>query len=136
MRELAKEIVKLAKEVISESDLMEKNGLNGMSKVQAKRFVNGLLAKHTKGLFRDESWVPINKTFRELLNQNVLYELTETRYHQDDRGEPNSKDWRFEIPFVNDKGRETILYGIITAHGAGTVEDPLSRYDITAYVTN
>ena len=29
----------------------------------------------------------------------------------------------------------TILYGTITASGAGTVEDPLSRYDIVAFVS-
>ena len=46
------------------------------------------------------------------------------------------KIWNIEINFTNNKGRPTKLHGTVTAAGAGagTREDPLSRYDITAYV--
>jgi hypothetical protein len=40
-----------------------------------------------------------------------------------------------QINFINNKNKPTTLYGRIQASGAGTIEDPLSKYDITAYVS-
>jgi hypothetical protein len=48
---------------------------------------------------------------------------------------PTFKEWKISIPFTNNKGKPVALVGQIIAHGAGTVQDPMSRYDITAYVT-
>ena len=56
-------------------------------------------------------------------------------YSKNESGIPSSKTWRFEIDFMNDKGRPTKLFGIIVASGAGSVKDPLDKYDITAYVS-
>ena len=50
-------------------------------------------------------------------------------------GLPKYKEWQISIPFTNNKGRSAQLVGQITAHGAGSVEQPLDRYDITAYVS-
>ena len=44
---------------------------------------------------------------------------------------PVRKIWTFEVKFVNNRDKDDILYGRITAAGAGSVEDPLDRYDVT-----
>ena len=47
---------------------------------------------------------------------------------------PVRKIWSFEIHFLNNIGKEgkaAVIHGNITAAGAGSVEDPLDRYDVT-----
>ena len=34
------------------------------------------------------------------------------------------------MDFLNDKGRPTILYGVVVAAGCGSSSDPLSKYDL------
>jgi hypothetical protein len=130
-------MLKIANEIIAIANLVanEPNSLDGMSKVKATRFVNKLLDKHTRGFFTDTYWKPIHESFKELSKNNIPYELTESKYTQDSNGNPTTKRWKFTITFSNDKMRYVTLYGLITASGAGTVEDPLSRYDVTAYVS-
>lgn len=140
MESIARELIKVARELVSSE------GLNGMSNRDAKKFVNTLLGRHTSGFFRDNGWTPIHKTFKDLDRHGIDYSITSSDYgvsrnFQDTwSGEkwkiPNDfKQWKFEIEFQNNKGRETTLYGVMTAHGAGSVEDPLDRYDVTAYVS-
>jgi len=45
------------------------------------------------------------------------------------------KVWTFEIEFINARGKRDTLYGVLTAAGAGSVQEPLSKYDVTAYVS-
>jgi hypothetical protein len=44
---------------------------------------------------------------------------------------PQRKTWKFEIRFTNPKGKQNVMYGALVAAGAGSVKDPLDRYDIT-----
>ena len=127
-------MIKIASELIAVAkSLMGSAGLNGMNNREARKFVNALLHKHTGGLFRDEYWAPITKTFKLLSEHEIEYEIQKTEYTQDANGNPDSKTWTFEIEFTNDKGRPTKIHGRIVASGAGTVNDPLSRYDVVAY---
>jgi len=48
---------------------------------------------------------------------------------------PMRKIWQFEIPFTSERGRKGTLYGRVVAAGAGSVEEPLDKYDVTAYVS-
>lgn len=120
------------------------SGLNGMSNREARKLVNSLLQRHTKGFFNDSGWSPIRKTFKELERHGVDYSIVKSDYgvsknFQDVWSGPkwripnDYKQWDFKIEFVNDRGRQTVLHGSITAHGAGSVDDPLERYDVTAY---
>jgi hypothetical protein len=61
--------------------------------------------------------------------------MTGNQYLHNEQGVPNGKTWKFTIKFENNNRREMTLYGIVTASGAGTVADPLSRYDLVAYVS-
>lgn len=127
MIRIAKELTSIAK------SLMASDGLNGMSNVEARKFVNALLQKHTRGFFNDEYWQPITKTFRELDAHAIDYSIDKTEYSKNADGAPDSKTWSVTANFVNNKGRETTIYIHIVASGAGSVSDPLSRYDVVAY---
>jgi len=101
-----------------------------MTRVTAKNRINKILRECTSGLFSDEYWQPIHKSFRAIIEAGFDIIITNTQYQEDYRGIPISKVWKFEIAFGNKP-----IYGVMTAHGAGTVEDPLNRYDISAYVS-
>ena len=111
------------------------NPLNGMTKVRATRYIGKLIDKYTKGLFSDEYWEPVNKIFQELSSNNISYVVKSAEYRENEKGTPIAKTWRFEIEFLNEKNKSSILYGNITASGAGTVANPLEKYDIIAYVS-
>ena len=113
----------------------EISALDGFSKVKAKNHVNQIMSRNTKGFFTDEYWKPINEIFSELNNANITYYMEKAEYQQNEKGTPIAKRWVVKIPFMNDKGKESVLYGSIVASGAGSVEDPLSRYDVVAYVS-
>lgn len=115
-------------------------GADGMSKAKLKT----LLYKETKKctynkLYKDTAWNGpqcIWDTFNRL---NLAWNITKSEYkrNKDDREMgfkmPTSKEWQFEI-FWNSKegglGKQLKMGGVVTAAGAGTVEDPLGKYDV------
>jgi len=113
------------------------NPLEGKSNVAATSFVNKVLAELSRGLFSDNSWEQIHKIFTKLKELGLDVTLESAKYggHADtSNGIPKYKEWQISIPFTNNKGKPTKLVGNITAHGAGSVEQPLDKYDISAYV--
>lgn len=101
-----------------------------MTRQTIKNKINATLHETTKGLFSDENWVPVHAAFRKLEEMGWTPQLTGARYGHDANGNPDQKVWTFEIACGNKP-----IYGIITAHGAGTVTDPLCCYDVSAYVS-
>lgn len=100
-----------------------------MVKKTAKNRINTILSQSTKGLFSDDSWIPVNNTWKALREAGFEVDVQSTRYGQDDKGNPKEKVWLITV-----SGHGFSFPGILTAHGAGTVADPLSMYDISAYV--
>jgi len=114
--------------------------LQGMTNTRARKYVNNLIAPLTKGLFSDDSWKPVHELFNVLRQVGINWELTMSPtnpggYRQNEQGVPISKEWKFQIKFINATGRETILYGVVVASGAGSVQDPLEKYDLVGYVS-
>jgi hypothetical protein len=130
MIQAARELVAVAR-ILADDDLSP--GLNGMKNREARKFVNKLLQKHTRGFFDDDGWRPIHKTFKELDRHGIEYFIEKTQYDKNADGNPSSKTWSVEAHFVNDKGRRTTIYIHIVASGAGSVQYPLDRYDVVAY---
>jgi len=126
----AREILKVAKDVLAGED---SPGLNGMNNREARKFVNSIMSRGTRGFFSDQYWRPIQKIWKDLVDNGIEPNYS-SEYLHDDNGTPNGKRWKVEITFFNDKGRKTKLYGVVVASGAGSVEDPLDRYDVVAYV--
>jgi hypothetical protein len=109
------------------------SALDGMPNEKARKVVSNVLHKHTpKGILHDTDWQHIHAIFKALDAEKLNYSLTKADYMHDEQGRPKAKEWKFEVYFTNKAGKPTILYGSITASGAGTVEDPLEKYDVTA----
>ena len=111
------------------------NALDGMTNEQARRNVNQVLAAYTQGLYKDQSWEGVDRIWKALTAAQLDWTMTGSQYHKNDRGVPSGKTWKFEVRFANRKQRPTTLYGIVTASGAGSVENPLEVYDLTAYAS-
>ncbi len=126
------------KGTLKEDDIPQQSLIDGQSNNVAASRVNKILAMSSKGLFSDNSWEAINNIFKKLKEAGLDVELLSTKYggHEDtSNGMPKYKEWKISIPFTNKNGKPVRLVGQITAHGAGSVEQPLDKYDITAYVS-
>lgn len=104
--------------------------LDGLTKQQARRLLYKKLTPYTKGIYRDQDWRHVRKVWDELDKMNVVNYITDTQYDYRNMP-PQYKEWHYTIEFTDKKGKPQKLQGILTAHGAGSVDDPLDRYDIT-----
>lgn len=103
-----------------------------MTRITIKNKINKILRETTAGLHSDDCWSPVYASWDVIREAGFDLNITGATYQdKDDDGIPTSKVWTFEI----DMGSKKPIYGILTAHGAGTVEDPLCKYDISAYVS-
>jgi len=107
------------------------NPLEETTRDQVKRYLYRLIGRLTDGFFRDDSWIPVHQIFSIFKKNGIPYTITSADYGHDREGRPNSKVWKFTVPFTGKNGRPQVLYGTITAAGAGEVSDPFSRYDLT-----
>ena len=121
--------------------LLEKTGLgaDGMSKAKLKT----LLYKETKKctynkLYKDTGWNGAQCIWDTFNDLDLNWHLVKSEYKRNKGNEksvmPDYKEWQFEIQWENDKGKYLKLGGTVTASGAGTVEDPLSKYDINMVI--
>jgi len=118
------------------SQIIGETSLDGLTKVTAKRKVNDLLSRYTKGIFRDTGWRGVHNVWEALDSAVINWELQGARYIKDrDSGEPTSKEWKFEIYFYDKREKFQKLHGAITTFAAGSVKDPWDAYDMTAYVS-
>mgnify|MGYP005621056287 CR=1 FL=1 len=110
--------------------------LDGKTRQQATRLVNKVMDRYTKGLFRDDFWKPIHDIRKAMEKLKVPFHLSVKNggYKKDKEGNLISKQWEIEVPFMNNKNRPTCLFGVIVCSAAGSVDDPLSTYDVVAYV--
>lgn len=108
-----------------------KTAIDGMSKQVAIRKIRKATDKYTKGFFRDTGWKHIHVVWKIFDDMDLDWHQTDNEYYKNDDGEPAGKIWRFEINFTTNKGKPGKIGGTLTAHGAGSVRDPLDRYDMT-----
>lgn len=113
------------------------NPLDGMNKRKAINYItkNFKVYEKLRGFFNDESWKPINDIIGDLHKAGIMLDIDKTEYYKDDVGNPAGKIWWCSIPFVNQNGRQDKLYVNITAAGAGSIDDPLDRYDVTFVIS-
>lgn len=121
------------------------NPLDGLNNNAARKKIYQILTGVADGIFRDDSWEGVKKIWKTLDENKIHWTLVDSEYGvspnfaQSFPGPkwriPNDfKQWKFEIKFINNNQRETILHGRIVASGAGSMEDPLEKYDITVMV--
>ena len=115
-------------------DSTEPSGIRGLNKTNAKRKLYKILKvdSFTKNkIYSDTSWQPIRAMFKLLQDAGIEYVISKTEYQKNQYSEePTSKRWSVEISFKNDKQIDSKLYLNIVAGGAGSVQDPLGKYDL------
>lgn len=80
------------------------------------------------GIYTDEYWIPVHQIFNAISEKGWQVVISETKYNHNEDNQPISKTWKFTVI-----GEGFEIPCILTAHGAGSVADPLDRYDISAY---
>jgi len=113
------------------------NPLNGLTLTQARKVLSKGILSLIGGLYRDEFWSGPKKVWDYLGNSDIDYTVNNSQYRKDrdnPLGPDTSKEWYIEFPFVDANGKERVIKGILTAHGAGTVKSPLDAYDMTASI--
>ena len=108
------------------------NPFDGQRKEKVLNVLNHLMDPFTKGHFSDQYWTPIQNIRKVFEKENITAILLKAEYQQTN-GVPTSKVWVYEVPFVNQNGRDDKVFIHITASGAGSVAEPLEVYDVTAY---
>ena len=73
--------------------------------------------------------VRVHKVFKVFESMGLDWSIVKAEY--DGSMPPQRKTWYFEISFVDKLGKPKRIGGNLTAAGAGRVEDPLERYDIS-----
>jgi hypothetical protein len=110
------------------------NPLDGKNNNMARKIVHRLIEPYTHDFYTDNDWSNIQKLFKILNDAGINYTMTDASYYHDEHNRPMGKIWKLEIYFTNNNNKPTTLYGTLTAHGAGTIEDPTSKYDVTFIV--
>ena len=103
-----------------------------MNRTTIKNRINDALRITTNGLHKDDYWAPVNAAWKAIRLFGYEVSISSAEYTENEEGVPISKTWKFEV-IVDERSKP--FFGILTAHGAGTVEDPLCKYDIFAYVS-
>lgn len=136
--------MKLKDILLGEVDTTHGSGpLDGKSKKNASNWVHGKVDKMARGFFSDNHWRPIHQIIKEFEKLRLNWHLTESHYEEEmttfndgsRHSVPIRKIWTFEISFLNNRDKQDTLHGRIVAAGAGSVEDPLARYDVVVTVS-
>jgi len=107
------------------------NPLDGRSRESAKRFLYRIVDPYTKNIYSDLYWKPIQEIWKAFSTNGLDWEMTNIpQYSKDNEGRPNGKEWYFTVHFKNDRNVQSEIIGVIKAAGAGSVQDPLERYDL------
>jgi hypothetical protein len=115
-------------------------GLDGMSKQRVKTFLYKITKKWTHNrLYKDDYWQGPQGVWKEFNDANVNWQIDRSEYYKDPHGISDpmvnvGKRWYFTVFFDNDKGKHIKMNGQLIAAGAGSVEDPLDRYDLVFIV--
>lgn len=116
-----------------------KNGLgaDGMSKGKLKTLLYKETKKYTfNKLYTDDYWKGPQAIWGVFNNLNLNWNITNSEYQRDKDNKtpgfvmPSRKVWSFVIHWNDNKGKSQKIEGTLTAAGAGSVKDPLSKYDI------
>ena len=115
--------MKACKKIISASELKSRAAL--------VKFVNKRVCGAANGLFSDEYWLGhglVLDAVKDVDGLTVTFNGSAYKNCNKTSDMDDTKTWSYT---VSNGRHEAVL--VVNAHGAGTVSDPLSKYDITAY---
>lgn len=131
MRKLSERLLRIAKNIGTNLD----NKLfNSKSKQRAKNIIYDNISDLTKGIFRDQNWSNVRKVWQRLqrLGLYVNVEVRNGGYFRDRMtGEISGKRYNFDFEYQNVDGKTFKFEGELICSFCGTVEDPMSAYDIS-----
>ena len=118
------------------------SAIDGKSKSAAQNHLYKQIKPFTHNkLYKDDYWEgPKNIwTLFDKMGLNWQIDKSEYRKGQKRMGEDPmldySKVWWFTIWFDNNKGKQQKFRGYLTAAGAGSVSDPLEKYDVVVVIS-
>ncbi len=119
-----------------------KSAIDGKSKQSAKNFLYKAVKKfHINKMYHDEYWQGPQNIWKTFDSLNLNWQIDMSKYV---KGDPKMgtdpmvdvrKEWNFTIFFDNNKGKQNKLYGHLIASGAGSVQDPLEKYDMIIVIS-
>lgn len=105
---------------------------NRLGRHAMESLMRRILEKHTKGVFRDNSWKPIHDIQKDFASEMIDMDLVKSQYYHAKPGQgtssdgPEGKEWLFEIPYT--KGGWHLR--IVASFGPSLISDPMSAYDV------
>ena len=121
------------------SDLFDQHSINEsvLSDTKTKQQAIHKIYKLVKhdGFYNDEGWNEVHRIADEIRDLGAEVDYYPTNDSHTVQGYPSdgsmkSKSYDIEIRFTNALGKDIEIRGQIVCSGAGTVDDPLSRYDV------
>jgi len=115
-------------------------GADGLSKQRIKTLIYKETKKCTHNkLYKDSYWQGPQCIWDAFDRLNLNWYITKSEYKRDKDDKkggvmPSRKEWHFEIQWDGPKGKHMKMGGYLTAAGAGTMDDPLSRYDLVLII--
>ena len=129
--------MRLKKYIINEA---QEQKADGLSKAKLKTLIYKSTKKITTGLYNDNYWKGPQMIWNVFDGLDLDWYITKAEYknNRDDAkmgiNMPTSKVWNFEFKWVNDKGKVLKGGGYLTAAGAGSMDQPLDKYDLVLII--
>lgn len=108
-------------------------GAEGLTKARLKTIIYRETKKHTHNrLYKDRYWEGPNNIWKTFDDLNLNWHFSKNSEYKTEKGYkmPTRKEWHFEIMWNGPKEKKMKLGGYLTAAGAGSVDDPLDKYDL------
>jgi hypothetical protein len=117
-------------------------GAEGLSKARLKTMIYKATKKCTHNkLYKDTGWNGPQCIWNAFDKLRLNWTMTGAEYHTEKNPSksmtyqmPTRKEWSFEIKWENDKKKYLTIKGHVTAAGAGSVDNPLERYDVNMVI--
>jgi hypothetical protein len=107
------------------------NPLDGFSNAKARKTAFRIAKQGmSRTFYADSYWQGPDEVFTAMRKAGLDWELKSAEYSEDG----SHKKWSFFVTFSNANNKKTVLNGTLIAHGAGTMDDPLGRYDMTVQI--
>lgn len=132
MKRIIGKILRIARELVLDEKLKKLK-----SKQSAKNYIYDYVQDYIKGIFRDEDWKGVKRVFDRINNLGVQLDwwVQNGGYFKDrDTGEIKGKKYKFKISYINLQQKEVEFKGQLICSFCGTVQDPMSAYDISLII--
>ena len=105
------------------------------SKDTIKRRIHKKIEKFTKGIFHDVAWQHVYILFDAIRDMgiDISVEVKDGGYYNHDNGEIGGKVYNFSFQIINFENKKFDFNGQLTCSFCGTVNDPMSAYDMAFY---